>query len=98
MTGIVTDIGIELGRLIYWNRSKEGNEIHLVQVNRQKLKAHLLIFSMFLVGGAFGAISFKTSGYISVVPISISLIAVSSLQIYRDLRRLLKGYGPSART
>lgn len=98
MTGIVTDIGIELGRLVYWNRSQVGNQIHLVQVHRQKLKAHLLIFSMFLVGGAFGAISFKTSGYISVVPISISLIAVSSLQIYRDLRRLLKGHGSTART
>ena len=90
MTGIVTDIGIELGRMIYWNRSEQGNKIHTVQVNQQKLKTHLLIFSMFLLGGAFGAISFKTSGYISVVPISISLIAVSSLQIYRDLRRLIK--------
>ncbi|HBI84103.1 DUF1275 domain-containing protein [Orrella sp. NBD-18] len=93
MTGIVTDIGIELGRLIYWNRSAQGNQVHPVQANQQKLKTHLLIFSMFLIGGAFGAISFKTSGYISVVPISISLIAVSSLQVYRDLRRLIKMFG-----
>lgn len=93
MTGIVTDIGIELGRLFYWNRSQVGNQIHPVQANRQKLKTHLLIFCMFLIGGAFGAISFKTSGYVSVVPISISLIAVSSLQIYRDIRRLIKMFG-----
>lgn len=93
MTGIVTDIGIELGRLIYWNRSAQGNQVHPVQANQQKLKTHLLIFSMFLIGGAFGAISFKTSGYISVVPISISLIAVSSLQVYRDFRRLIKMFG-----
>ena len=90
MTGIITDIGIELGRLLYWNKSVEGNQTHLVIANRQKLKAHLLIFSMFLFGGIVGAVSFKTTGYISVVPISISLIIVSSLQIYRDLKRLLK--------
>jgi uncharacterized membrane protein YoaK (UPF0700 family) len=90
MTGVVTDIGLELGRLMYWNHSKEGNKIHLVVANRNKLKAHLLIFSMFLFGGIVGAISFKKTGYISVVPISISLVAISALQIYRDLKRLFK--------
>ena len=90
MTGIVTDIGIELGRLLYWNKSIEGNETHLVVANRQKLKAHLLIFGMFLSGGIVGAVSFKTTGYISVMPISISLIIISSLQIYRDLKRFIK--------
>ena len=90
MTGIVTDVGIEIGRLLYWNKSAEGNKTHLVMANRQKLKAHLLIFSMFLLGGIVGALSFKTTGYISVVPISISLIVISSLQIYRDLKRFIK--------
>jgi uncharacterized membrane protein YoaK (UPF0700 family) len=90
MTGIITDIGIEIGRLFYWNKSLEGNQTHLVIANRKKLKAHLLIFGMFLFGGIVGAVSFKTTGYISVVPISISLIIISSLQIYRDLKRLIK--------
>jgi len=90
MTGIVTDIGIELGRLMYWNKSIEGNQTHLVVANRKKLTAHLLIFGMFLSGAIVGAVSFKTTGYISVVPISISLIIISSLQIYRDLKRFVK--------
>jgi uncharacterized membrane protein YoaK (UPF0700 family) len=90
MTGIVTDMGIEIGRLLYWNKSIEGNKTHLVIANRKKLKAHILIFSMFLFGGIVGAVSFKTTGYISVVPIAISLIVISSLQIYRDLKRFFK--------
>ena len=90
MTGIVTDLGIEIGRLLYWNKSIEGNKTHLVIANRKKLKAHVLIFSMFLFGGIVGAVSFKTTGYISVVPIAISLIVISSLQIYRDLKRFFK--------
>jgi uncharacterized membrane protein YoaK (UPF0700 family) len=90
MTGIVTDMGIEIGRLLYWNKSIEGNKTHLVIANRKKLKAHILIFSMFLFGGIVGAVSFKTTGYISVVPIAISLVVISSLQIYRDLKRFFK--------
>jgi hypothetical protein len=90
MTGVITDMGIELGRLLYWNKSVEGNQVHLVLANRRKLKVHLLIFSMFLLGAIVGAVSFKTTGYISVVPISISLIIISSLQIYRDLKRFIK--------
>lgn len=90
MTGIVTDIGIEIGRLLYRNHSAEGNKTHLVVANRKKLKAHLLIFMMFLFGGIVGAVSFKTTGYISVVPLSISLIVISSLQIYRDVKRFFK--------
>lgn len=92
MTGIVTDIGIELGRMMYWNRSQEANKVHIVRSNQKKLKAHLLIFGMFLTGGVVGAISFQKTGYISVVPISISLIVISSLQIYRDIRKLVKSY------
>lgn len=90
MTGIVTDIGIEIGRLLYWNKSLEGNKNFLVIANRKKLNAHLLIFGMFLFGGLVGAISFKTTGYLSVVPISLSLIIISYIQIYRDVKRFYK--------
>lgn len=86
MTGIVTDIGIELGKLIYWNKSVEANKQGLVQVNRERLKTHLSIFGMFLMGGIIGAISFKRVGYISVLPLSVSLVLIASMQIYRDIK------------
>jgi uncharacterized membrane protein YoaK (UPF0700 family) len=90
MTGVITDIGIELGKLIYWNRSEEANKLGLVTANREKLKTHFAIFSMFLVGGIIGAISFKKVGYISVVPLSLSLALIAGLQIYRDISDVLR--------
>jgi uncharacterized membrane protein YoaK (UPF0700 family) len=90
MTGVITDIGIELGKLIYWNKSIEANELSYVTANREKLKTHLFIFGMFLVGGIIGAVSFKKVGYISVLPLSLSLAFIAGLQIYRDLRAMMR--------
>jgi uncharacterized membrane protein YoaK (UPF0700 family) len=90
MTGVITDIGIELGKLIYWNKSIEANQLSYVKANREKLKTHLFIFGMFLVGGIIGAVSFKKVGYISVVPLSLSLIFIAGLQIYRDIRAMMR--------
>ena len=89
MTGVITDMGIELGKLMYWNKSQEANQEHYVQANWNKLKTHCLIFTMFLIGGIVGAISFKSIGYISVVPISLSLAVIASAQIYRDIKSYL---------
>lgn len=90
MTGVITDIGIELGKLIYWNRSADANQVGYVRANREKLRTHLFIFAMFLLGGIVGAVSFKKVGYVSVVPLSISLALIASLQIYRDIKSILK--------
>ncbi|HLO96747.1 MAG TPA: YoaK family protein, partial [Burkholderiaceae bacterium] len=68
MTGVVTDIGIELGRLIYWNRSSERDEVHRVQANRDRLGIHLLIVGLFFVGGLVGALAFKTLGFAATLP------------------------------
>jgi small basic protein len=90
MTGVITDIGIELGKLIYWNKSQEANVGGYVKANREKLKTHTFIFSMFLIGGIVGAISFKKVGYMAVVPLSLSLLFIAGLQIFRDIRIALK--------
>jgi uncharacterized membrane protein YoaK (UPF0700 family) len=90
MTGVITDIGIELGKLVYWNRSREDNDKGYVKANREKLKTHLFIFGMFLIGGIIGAVSFKKAGYISVVPLSLSLVLIAGLQIYRDVGMILR--------
>jgi uncharacterized membrane protein YoaK (UPF0700 family) len=89
MTGVITDIGIELGKLLYWNKSKVANVNGYVKANREKLKTHLFIFGMFLVGGIIGAISFKKVGYISVIPLSLSIALIAGLQVYRDIRRMM---------
>lgn len=96
MTGIVTDIGIELGRLLYWNQDREANQRHFVQANRQRLKTHSIILSMFLSGGIVGALSFKYLGYISVVPLALSLLMVSAPPLLKDLHEQFIRPKPSA--
>ncbi|MGM9516895.1 YoaK family protein [Roseateles sp. DB2] len=86
MTGVVTDIGIELGRLLYWNRSRERNEIHRVQANRDKLGIHLLILGVFFVGGLAGALAFKHLGFAATLPFALALILVAAPPLWQDLR------------
>jgi uncharacterized membrane protein YoaK (UPF0700 family) len=85
MTGIVTDIGIELGRLLYWNRDHSSMPQKRVVADREKLKIHLIIFSLFLIGGIVGAISFKTFGYVTTIPLAGFLILISLPPIAKDL-------------
>jgi len=84
MTGIVTDIGIELGRLMYWNKSKNLPPDQDVRANRKKLKIHLSIFISFLSGGILGAIAFKEIGYFTTVPIACFLLLIVSPPIWKD--------------
>src|SRR5205814_9106916 len=68
MTGVITDLGIELGRLAYWNRSADANARHFVRANRDKLKIHGAILSLFFIGGLVGAFAFKRVGFSATVP------------------------------
>jgi len=86
MTGVITDLGIELGRLAYWNRSSESNAQHFVRANRDKLKIHLAIVALFFVGGIVGALAFKRVGFSATVPIAALLMAAAAPPLLRDLR------------
>ena len=90
MTGVVTDIGIELGGLLYWNRDHSSMPQKRVVADREKLKIHLVIFSLFLIGGIVGALSFKHFGYVTTVPLAGLLILISLPPITKDLVGLLK--------
>lgn len=90
MTGVVTDIGIELGKLFYWNKSANQEVEGFVKANREKLKTHIWIFGMFLVGGIIGALSFRKVGYIAVVPLSLSLFMIASFHVGRDINSMIR--------
>lgn len=47
MTGIVTDIGIELGKLFYWNRKIDREDKSYVKANRSKLMLFIALLFMF---------------------------------------------------
>jgi len=86
MTGIVTDIGIELGRLVYRNHVKEFDRIHRVKVDRGKLAIHLTILALFIVGGVCGAFAFKLLGYKATVPLAMLLAVIAAPALIRDIR------------
>lgn len=85
MTGVVTDMGIELGRLLYWNKSKHHPPEQNVRANRKKLFIHLSVFISFLLGGILGAVSFKHVGYFTTVPIALFLMLLAAPPLVKDI-------------
>jgi uncharacterized membrane protein YoaK (UPF0700 family) len=83
VTGLVTDIGIELGKLLYVNRDEEADP---VLANRQKLRIHGLLVGCFFVGGLAGAIGFKAAGYVTTLPLALAVGLVTLKPLLQDLR------------
>lgn len=89
MTGIITDLGIELGKLFYWNRTGSAPEFR-VRANHVRLQLFITLLTAFIVGGVVGAAGFKYIGFIWVVPLAILLLGLSLPPLYADLLRTLR--------
>jgi uncharacterized membrane protein YoaK (UPF0700 family) len=83
ITGLATDMGIELGKLLYINRLRRDNP---VQANRHRLGIHLKLVSSFFVGGLAGAVGFKTMGFIATVPLSLFLLVLVLRPVLDDAK------------
>jgi uncharacterized membrane protein YoaK (UPF0700 family) len=84
VTGVVTDIGIELGKLFYWNRNP--NAIGKVVADRRRLGVLTALVGCFFVGGVTGAIGFKVLGYVSTVPLALILVVLAGVPAIDDMR------------
>lgn len=91
VTGLVTDLGIELGKLFYINRLTREN---LVVANRQKLRVHLILIASFFVGGLMGAIGFKSVGYLATVPLAILLMLLVWRPVLDDAKNWIDPHTP----
>jgi uncharacterized membrane protein YoaK (UPF0700 family) len=82
VTGMVTDLGIELGKLVYWNNAR-----HVPRVSANPAKITLLtgLLVMFFVGGIAGALCFKYIGFISTLPLAAVLLVVGVVPVLDDL-------------
>lgn len=83
VTGLVTDIGIELGKLLYVNARADRVP---VLANRQRLRIHSLLLASFFAGGLFGAFGFKYAGFVTTVPLAIVLLVLCLRPLLHDLR------------
>jgi uncharacterized membrane protein YoaK (UPF0700 family) len=85
ITGLVTDIGIELGKLFYWNGPAHAGVADKVMADRGKLRLLSSLLAMFLVGGLAGAFGFKYIGYIVTVPLAVALLTLAIIPVFDDL-------------
>ena len=89
ITGIVTDIGIELGKTFYWNAA-HTTAVARVSADRAKLRVLATLATSFFVGGVVGALGFKQLGYVATVPLAVLLIALALIPAVDDAMRSVR--------
>jgi uncharacterized membrane protein YoaK (UPF0700 family) len=86
-TGMITDVGIEIGKAVFGVLSKNSG----VRADTHKLMILLRLVIAFLAGGIVGAIGFASLGFIFAMPLSFVLLMLSLPTVMRPKRRLLAG-------
>ena len=84
ITGIVTDLGIELGKLAYRNSAKYPVADRVV-ANKSRLFVLCAFVFFFFTGGVAGALGFKYLGYLATVPLACVLLALASVPVVDDI-------------
>jgi len=92
MTGVITDLGIELGKMLYWNGKTSAQDAanqppRVVRANRLKLRLYGTLLTMFFSGGLFGALGFRYVGFVWVLPLATLLLLACLPPLVSDLRR-----------
>jgi uncharacterized membrane protein YoaK (UPF0700 family) len=85
VTGMVTDIGIELGKALYWNRNHHSGM--RVYANSAKLKNLTTLVLLFYAGGVVGALGFRHFGFVFTLPLAATLIVIALVPVLDDVRR-----------
>jgi uncharacterized membrane protein YoaK (UPF0700 family) len=81
VTGMVTDIGIELGQLL--DRRLAPRDDGVAEVDRQKLALHIPTVGGFLLGGILGVIGYRLIGVLLLPVAGCLLIAIAVPAIAR---------------
>lgn len=99
VTGMVTDIGIELGKLCYWNSLSRANaqptgarlaNARPVRADLTKLRLLSVLVGLFCLGGVVGAKAFTSIGYSATLPLAALLMVVAIMPVADDvITRLL---------
>ena len=87
VTGMLTDIGIELGKALYFNRKRAQPP---VRSDRSRLLLLSLLVVLFFSGGALGAFAYPRIGFLLLVPLAAALSVFTVFPIAADL------FGPRA--
>ncbi len=86
MTGVITDLGIELGRLLFWRGAAAPAVADDMRTNRDNLRLHAALLACFAGGGLLGALGFQWLSYAATLPIAALLAVLASVPIADDLQ------------
>ncbi|WP_408903856.1 YoaK family protein [Neoroseomonas eburnea] len=84
VTGIVTDLGIEIGKLFYWNRAGDALPGPLVRADRAKMRLLGGLLGCFALGGLVGAVCFAWIGLAACLPLAVVLLVLANAVIPSD--------------
>lgn len=87
ITGMITDIGIELGKFSYCYRLICRQKQHTRHTNSHKLVLSLVLVLLFLTGGVIGAYGFKYVDCVFTILLAAILLALACVPIMDDLRK-----------
>lgn len=80
VTGIVTDLGIEIGKLTYWNADTRNGAPKVV-ADRAKMRLLGGLLACFTVGGVIGALAFARIGLAACLPLAVVLLVLANAVI-----------------
>ncbi|MGG7518731.1 YoaK family protein [Allorhizobium undicola] len=83
ITGLVTDAGIEFGKLLYWNRTSPPGRSP-VDADREKLKLLCTMIALFFTGGVSGAVVFTQFGTAAALFLAVPLAALTLFPLLED--------------
>jgi len=81
VTGLVTDIGIELGKLFYWNTPLPDPQPSRVRADRGKLRLLAALLGSFTIGGVAGALAFGHAGFPACLPLALALFLLGRANV-----------------
>ena len=90
VTGMVTDIGIELGKLFYWNAARHDPAKPMVRADRTKLWILSSLVLLFLTGGVVGAIGFRRIGFSATLFLAALLVTLATVPLFDDVHAAVK--------
>ena len=87
LTGMVTDVGIKLGRILYGYLSGTPP---FAEVDSRKLTLLVSLIGLFFGGGVLGAVGFHHLGFLFALPLATALVVLAGLPVFDDLRSSYK--------
>lgn len=83
LTGMVTDMGISMGRITYKPLQGEVD----VQHEFATLRLLASLIALFLIGGVIGALGFRHAGFLFTVPVALVLLALAIVPVIDDVKK-----------